>query len=207
MIIVSNKDPRLCCVTSLDTLITKALKSLNTWKTSQLHITTGLALIKWRTYETFSRFEHFLCIIITTLPLQSRGRLCEQRVTKCCFLKSPLNLPCWKTRCCSVYLLCCLSLCLLVMNWLRAQRLALMLPVVFLFSAGWKQATHECSQSLYYRRLNIHAASCVSKVSTGCLHSNDNDMANIESCSQTDVYEGKCKNTILFRRISDASIP
>lgn len=188
-------------------LITKALKSLKAWKTSQLHITKGLTLIKWRTYETFCIFEHFLYIIITTLPLQSRGRLCEQRaVTKCCFLKSPLNLPCWKTHCCFVYLLCCLSLRLLVMNWLRAQRLALMLPVVFLFSAGCKQPTHECSQSLYYSRLNIHAASCVSKVSTGCLHSNDNDMANIESCIQTDVYEGKCKNMFLFRRISDASI-
>lgn len=84
-----------------------------------------------------------------------------------------------------------------------------MLPVVFLFSAGCKQATHECSQSLYYSRLNIHAASCVSKVSTGCLHSNDNDMANIESCSQTDVYEGKCKNDSFqedFRRFDPVNV-
>lgn len=50
------------------------------------------------------------------------------------------------------------------------------------------------SESLYYSSLNIHGASSVSKVSTGYLPFNDNDMANIESCSQTDVFMGKCKN-------------
>ena len=68
-----------------------------------------------------------------------------------------------------------------------------MFPVVFLFSAGCKQLMLQHSESFYYGLLNIHAASSVSKVSTGYLPFNDDDMANIESCSQTDVCEGNVK--------------
>lgn len=66
-----------------------------------------------------------------------------------------------------------------------------MLPVVFCFPQAVNNPVpliHKHSESFYYSPLNIHGASSVSKVSTGYLPFNDDNMANIESCSQMGVF-------------------